>query len=220
MSSNNTFQEDQALPEMSSILQTPELMEALCYLICHSSAKTTSEQRMRLTCKMEEDARMEALMYLELPPSPILNAESVFENECPPLTNDILENDDVNLPPLESVETDDWIQCDTCEKWHKFEITGKLPNEWYCSDMGKMCRPPQKAENYWPAKRAKLLVKHFSDLKRAPNHMKCLQFLAKRKGITLEQLYKTRPEDYVGDRDIYNRIMYGYRANHWPYLWY
>ena len=193
---------------MSFSSNTEESMETLCSLMCKSTVKTTSEQRNRLIHKMEKDAHMEALLSVKLPPSPLLNSEYVMDNP-----------ENMSLPSLERVENeeiDNWIQCDTCEKWHKVEITGTLPDKWYCADISKLCRPPQKAENNWPAKRAKRFVTHFSDYKRAPNYMESLKFLAKRKGLTLEQLYKTTPQEYVGDRHTCHGIMYG----NWRYYSY
>ena len=109
-----------------------------------------------------------------------------------------------------------------------------MTNEWYCSDIKKACRAPSEAENHWPATRAKNAVR-FCDsgygyykqyaLKtyegnRVPSHMECLNILAERKKITLEELYKTRPENYFGkEYDNFSRFMHGDTRSAYAYFW-
>jgi len=108
---------------------------------------------------------------------------------------------------VKPVATDNWVQCDTCESWHKIDTTDGLSEKWYCSNIGKLCRPPQEAENHWPATRAKRFAKHFLNIKtRAPNHMKALSLLAEHKRITLKELYKMTPKEYIGPNDKYGYL--------------
>jgi hypothetical protein len=197
-----------------------EKMLSNCYtFMTLSSHRPTEEQRQTLEAKFEQDRRYEALRRGPVSPrSPFLDAQEVkpdtlLENSCAICGASFMDHGEVacnedtclyktrNPPEAEAVEVDNWVQCDTCDSWRKIESREGLPDKWYCSNIGKACRPPREAENHWPATRAKRFVKHFSDYKRAPNHMECLKFLAKRNSITLEQLYKTTPENYVGGRD-------------------
>jgi len=93
---------------------------------------------------------------------------------------------------------DNWVQCDTCNTWHKIQSTEGLPEKWYCSAVGKACRAPKAAERFWPSSRARRFAKHYYPSHLRPSHMKCLQLLAARKGLTVEQLCATDPKDYVG----------------------
>ena len=158
-----------------------------------------------------------------------LRAESqIAEVQCDacesyPMIHTCLYEERNTLVTVEDIVTDNWAQCDTCDSWRKIESTEGLPDKWYCSNIGKACRPPREAENHWPATRAKRFVMHFSDYKRAPNHMECLKFLAKRNSITLEQLYKTTPEYYLGGRDsLAYRILIlgGKQVAPWLYSFY
>jgi hypothetical protein len=111
------------------------------------------------------------------------------------------------LVTVEPVATDNWVQCDTCESWHKIDNTDGLSEKWHCSNIDKLCRPPQEAENHWPATRAKRFAKHFLNIKtRAPNHMKALSLLAEHKRITLKELYKMTPKEYIGPNDKYDYL--------------
>ena len=98
---------------------------------------------------------------------------------------------------------DNWVQCDTCNTWHKIKSTEGLPEKWYCSAIGKACRAPKSAERFWPATRAKRFAKHYYRDHKRPSHMKCLQLLAARKSLTVEQLCATDPIAYVGKQNIY-----------------
>ena len=89
-------------------------------------------------------------------------------------------------------EQDNWVQCDTCYKWHKIETTQGLPDAWSCSAINKICH---SAERYWPAERAKRVVKHFRLSKRV-NHIESIKLLAQRLRITPEELYKMSPTTY------------------------
>jgi hypothetical protein len=117
-----------------------------------------------------------------------------------------------------------WVQCDTCDTWRKVPSLENMTNEWHCSHIKKACRAPSEAENHWPATRAKYAVKfcywgsayrHLCERKpyqgnRAPSHMECLKILAERQKITLEELYKTRPETYFrGHFNAFSRFMHG-----------
>jgi hypothetical protein len=93
---------------------------------------------------------------------------------------------------------DNWVQCDTCNTWHKIESTEGLPEKWSCAAIGKACRAPKFAERFWPATRAKRFAKHYFLNHKRSSHMKCLQLLAARKNLTVEQLCATHPKDYVG----------------------
>ena len=136
---------------------------------------------------------------------------------------------------VETVETlDNWVQCDTCDTWRKVPSLENMTNEWHCSHIKKACRAPSEAENHWPATRAKYAVK-FCDTgygyykrsehktyegNRVPSHMECLKILAERQKITLEQLYKTRPENYFGkEYDNFSRFMHGNTRSAYNYFW-
>ena len=98
---------------------------------------------------------------------------------------------------------DNWVQCDTCDTWHKIESTEGLPEKWYCSAVSKACRAPKAAEYFWPSTRAKRFARHYYRDHMRPSHMKCLQLLAARKNLTVEQLCSTNPIDYVGKENSY-----------------
>lgn len=130
-----------------------------------------------------------------------------------------------------SASVDNWVQCDCCDSWRKVETSEGLPEKWYCSDIKKACRAPSEAENHWPARRAKEAVKfcyrgtaygcESNPYKgnRAPSHMESLKILAERKNITLEELYKTRPENYFGkEYDTFSRFMRGFNHSAY-YFW-
>ena len=87
---------------------------------------------------------------------------------------------------------DSCVQCDTCYSWRKIETTEGLPEKWSCSAINKIC---SSAERYWPAARAKRVVKYFSLSKRV-NHMESIKLLAQRLRITPEELYKMNPLTY------------------------
>ena len=131
-------------------------------------------------------------------------------------------------------EKDNWVQCDCCDTWRKVASLENMTNEWYCSDIKKACRAPSEAENHWPATRAKYAVR-FCDTgygyynryehktyegNRVPSHMECLKILAERKKITLEELYRTRPENYFGkEYDNFSRFMHGNTRSAYNYFW-
>jgi hypothetical protein len=100
-------------------------------------------------------------------------------------------------------EQDNWVQCDTCNTWHKIQSTEGLPEKWYCSAIGKACRAPKAAEVFWPFARAKRFAQHYYRDHKRPSHMKCLQLLAARKSLTVEQLCATNPVDYIGKENNY-----------------
>lgn len=231
--------------ELNTLLARDDIMEVACYLISHSTARTTVEQRKRLLYKMELDTR-EQVEELEAAEAgmaapveeleigfkafeiaePEVKPDTLLENSCGICgasfvdygergctdetclydvreacakfeAFDAEEKPEAEEKPAET-PVDNWVQCDTCDSWRKVDTTEGLPNKWECSRIGKACRPPREAENHWSAIRAKRFTKHYSDYTRAPSHMKCLQFLAKRKSITLEELYKTDPATYIG----------------------
>jgi hypothetical protein len=116
---------------------------------------------------------------------------------------------------------DNWVQCDTCSTWHKIKSTEGLPEKWYCSAIGKACRAPKAAERFWPSSRAKRFAKHYYPSHMRPSHMKCLQLLAARKSLTVEQLCATDPINYVGaeHKYLYERLT-GVRNRWGPYYYY
>ncbi len=136
--------------------------------------------------------------------------------------------------PSAAPAVDNWVQCDCCDSWRKVASLENMTNEWYCSDIKKACRAPREAENHWPATRAKYAVR-FCDTgygyynryehktyegNRVPSHMKCLKILAERKNITLEELYRTRPENYFGkEYDNFSRFMHGNTRSAYNYFW-
>jgi hypothetical protein len=69
-------------------------------------------------------------------------------------------------------------------------------------------RVPKEAEHFWPYMRAKRLIK-FLPLKtesKRPSYLELLEIIAKRAGITQEQLYKTSPHAY------FDKIRHGTRT--------
>ncbi len=105
--------------------------------------------------------------------------------------------------PLE----DNWVQCDECDSWHKIESLEDLPDQWFCEDIGKICRPSRAAELFWPASLAKRIAKQYG----AGNlsHYNALKYLAERKDISVEELYKISSHDYV--RYYNHRVIGGSR---------
>jgi len=135
---------------------------------------------------------------------------------------DTEEEDSSPSAPAPVEEQDNWVQCDTCDTWRKVASLKNMTNGWNCSDIKKACRAPKQAENNWPAARAKNAVRFCYwgsayrceskpyEGNRVPSHMECLKILAERKKITLEQLYKTRPEAYFGDKfNSFSKYMHG-----------
>ena len=102
---------------------------------------------------------------------------------------------------------DNWVQCDDCDSWHKIESLEDLPDQWFCEDIGKICRPSRAAEAFWPASLAKRIAKQYG----AGNlsHYNALKYLAERKDISVEELYKISPQDYV--RYYNHRVIGGSR---------
>ena len=91
---------------------------------------------------------------------------------------------------------DNWVQCNECDSWHKIESLEDLPDQWFCEDIGKICRPSRAAEAFWPASRAKRIAKHYGAGRLS--HYNALKYLAERKDISVEELYKISPQEYVG----------------------
>ena len=144
------------------------------------------------------------------------------------------EDSSPSAPASALEEKDNWVQCDCCDSWRKVDSLEDLPDKWFCSDIKKACRAPREAENHWPATRAKYAVR-FCDTgygyytryehktyegNRVPSHMECLKILAERKKITLEELYRTRPENYFGkEYDNFSRFMHGNTRSAYNYFW-
>ena len=155
--------------------------------------------------------------------------EAAHEAEA---AHDADEDSSPSAAPVE--EKDNWVQCDCCDTWRKVASLENITNEWYCADIKKACRAPSEAENHWPATRAKYAVR-FCDTgygyykgyehktyegNRVPSHMECLKILAERKKITLEELYRTRPENYFGkEYDNFSRFMHGNTRSAYNYFW-
>jgi len=147
---------------------------------------------------------------------------------------DTEEDSSPSSAPSPVEEKDNWVQCDCCDSWRKVASLENMTNEWYCSDIKKACRAPSEAENHWPATRAKYAVR-FCDTgygyykgyehktyegNRVPSHMECLKILSERKKITLEELYRTRPENYFGkEYDNFSRFMHGNTRSAYNYFW-
>jgi len=91
---------------------------------------------------------------------------------------------------------DNWVQCNECDSWHKIESLEDLPDQWFCEDIGKICRPSRAAEAFWPASRAKRIAKHYGA--GHLSHYNALKYLAERKDMSVEELYKISHQDYVG----------------------
>jgi hypothetical protein len=126
------------------------------------------------------------------------------------------EEDSSPSAPVE--EKDNWVQCDTCDSWRKIDSLENMTNEWHCSYIKKACRAPSEAETgYGYYKR----YEHKTyEGNRVPSHMECLKILAERKKITLEELYKTRPENYFGkEYDTFSRFMHGNKYSAYTYFW-
>jgi hypothetical protein len=172
------------------------LVANCCKFLLLSTVRPTPEQRSDLIKKLEQDKRYEELRE----------------------------------PVNEVSETDNWVQCSVygCDQWHKLPTTidpNSLSEKWVCADNTwspkKQCaaekpqpfvrdgpapKAPNAAENFWPAARAKRFVKHFySDLR--PCHMEALAILARRRGLTLEQLYRMSPRDYLENRYLERQLM-------------
>lgn len=220
---------------MNLLLESEGMLEFACNIVCASSEKLNKYQKEKLMSVLKVDCPSPILDSL----SQRSNEESVMtELIMPPMPPMYPMYPMPPSPPedLEDAETEacstteapecveDWVQCDCCDSWRKVDSLEGLPDKWYCSDIKKACRAPSEAENHWPARRAKYAVKFFYwgfsyeyglkykpyEGNRAPSHMECLNILAERKKITLEELYKTRPENYFGDKfNEFSRFMHG-----------
>ena len=217
------------------------LMEHCCKFLLLSTARPTPEQRADLIAKLDQDQRYEEMRKTDTttpltapviepssPPSPLLYGET------PPVINEVIER----LISLVEEEKDNWVKCDVygCERWHKLPKTidpNSLPQRWVCANNtwdpdrpqcaaekphhfvrnGPAPKAPRAAEHFWPAARAKRVVKHFhNDLK--PCHMEALAILARRKGLTLEELYRMRPDVYIDNHYLSQQLFgksYSYR---------
>ena len=176
-----------------------------CYtFMTLSTARPTEEQRQTLEAKFAQDRRYEELREEKpdtLLPDCCIICGSFFvdhgELACSEETCLYEQREEdrqmvtqiIQAPRVQ--EQDNWVQCDTCYKWHKIEAAD-LPEKWSCSAINKIC---QIAERYWPAERTKRVVKHFKLSKRV-NHIESIKLLAQRLRITPEELYKMSPTTY------------------------
>ena len=202
------------------------LMEHCCKFLLLSTTRPTSEQRSNLLAKLDQDKRYEDMRNANAlepvsPPSPLIYHE-------PTSMNEVVDR----LATLVEAETDNWVQCEVygCERWHKLPDTmdpKSLPTKWVCANNtwksdnlqcaaekprpfvrdGKAPKAPRAAEDFWPAARAKRLVKHYyKDTK--PCHMEALTMLARRKNLTMEELFRMKPHEYI-DNDYLTKILFG-----------
>ena len=218
--SHTIIQNMEHLRIMNLLLESEGILEFACHVVCASSEKLNKYQKEQLMSVLKVEY-----------PSPILDSlsqrsieESVMTELIMPPPAAEIEQEQDGEETEEDTPAENWVQCDTCDSWRKVDSLEGLPDKWFCSDIKKACRAPSEAENHWPAMRAKYAVKFFYwgfsyeyglkykpyEGNRAPSHMECLQILADRKKITLEELYKTRPENYFGDKfNEFSRFMHG-----------
>ena len=186
-----------------------EEMLSYCYtFMTLSTVRPTEEQRQTLETKFAQDRHYEELREQKpdtLLPDCCIICGAFFvdhgELACSEETclYEQREKDRQALTVVEDAPTaiveapqDNWVQCDSCYKWHKIETTEGLPEKWSCSAINKIC---STAERYWPAERSKRVVKHFRLSKRV-NHMESIKLLAQRLRITPEDLYNMSPATY------------------------
>ena len=91
-------------------------------------------------------------------------------------------------------EEQNWVECVECKTWRKVDSCDNLPEQWVCKNIKMPCRPPKEAHAFWPSYLTKSLAKQLGQ----PwlSHMDALTFLARRKSIQLEELYKMSPRTY------------------------
>jgi len=109
-----------------------------------------------------------------------------------------------SVPLTASEPKDNWVQCDECQTWHRVETLEDLPEQWFCANKGKSCRPPKEAHALWPASLAKRVIKYIMAWNGTPikkiSHYAALKMLAERKNMTLYELFKIKPWDYLPDK--------------------
>jgi hypothetical protein len=93
-----------------------------------------------------------------------------------------------------AAEEQNWVECVECKTWRKVDSCDNLPEQWICKNIKMPCRPPKEAHAFWPSYITKSLAKQLGQ----PwlSHMDALTFLARRKSIQLEELYKMSPRRY------------------------
>ena len=193
------------LSSLNVLLGKEGLIDFACYILTQPDSVITPEQRTRLLYKMyDADASSQVPVNGSSSSDELLMPEEAITVDQLAASFERNTIESAEAPPA-PVEMDTQVQCDVCESWHTIDSAEGLPQNWNCGLISKTCRPPRRAERHWPASRAKRFVKYFDrSIRRAPNHMKCLQILAERKSITLDELYKTCPEKYLGDQFLKN----------------
>ena len=133
-----------------------------------------------------------------------MSAMSVSYPAANPISQPVQESVEVaydTLPTVATLESathdpkeQNWVECVECKTWRKVDSCDALPEEWICKNIKMPCRPPKEAHLYWPSYVTKTLAKQLGQ----PwlSHMDALKFLARRKFIRLEELYKMPPRIY------------------------
>ena len=133
-----------------------------------------------------------------------MSGMSVSYSAVNPISQPVQESVEVaydTLPTVATVESathdpkeQNWVECVECKTWRKVDSCDTLPEEWICKNIKMPCRPPKEAHVYWPSYVTKTLAKQLGQ----PwlSHMDALKFLARRKFIRLEELYKMPPRIY------------------------
>lgn len=218
MSSQPYSIEMSVLSSLNVLLGKEGLIDFACYILTQSDSVITPEQRARILYKLYQADESSQIPVDGFSSDTLLMPEDATGEKV----EQSFEQNTIETAPA-PVEMDTqiqcticktWhtqVQCGICKSWHTIDSAEGLPENWECALISKMCRPPKRAEDHWPASRAKRFIKYFDrDMRRAPNHMKCLQLLAKRKSMTLDELYVTSPEKYLGEEFVRNlRNYYG-----------
>ena len=123
---------------------------------------------------------------------------SVMYPEVTPISQPVQESVELAYEshPVSTLaeEEQNWVECVECKTWRKVDSCDNLPEQWVCKNIKMPCRPPKEAHAFWPSYLTKSLAKQLGQ----PwlSHMDALTFLARRKSIQLEELYKMSPRTY------------------------
>jgi hypothetical protein len=216
------------------------LMKHCCKFLLLSTFRPTTEERTELIAKLEQDQHYEDMRTLATRSKELQGCVEPEQDQR--YQHQEIREDSKPAEPVELEDMDHWVQCGVyaCERWHKvphskyLEIeAGGFHFKWVCADntwdrdlpqcaadiphafkSGPAPKTPKAAEAYWPSARAKRVVKHFYPTLH-PCHMEALIILARRRSLTLEQLCRMKPRDYIDNHSLSQKLF----GNEYYYRW-
>ena len=184
------------------------LHSCIDYINAHQDTITETEMRIVHSRLLELAGKVEKKLAKNTASMPALPESPTGERACDSDRCTYRCGAECGMLPEPAPLQDNWVQCDECDSWHKIQSLEDLPEQWFCEDAGKICRPSRAAEPFWPASRAKRVAKHYGAGRLS--HYNALKYLAERKSLSVEELYKTSPYDYIGQNS--HRIIGGKRV--------